>query len=166
MSIFEKRSGKYFLIDSGADESVFPASTLDRSLPRSSDLIAANGTAIRTYGRRLLPVSFSDQHVSEHYFWIADVSRPLLGAPYFRDQGLLIDLQNRRLSSQRQVGVHYAAVLSRSPGIHGLRLPTKGPFEEILEEFPSLLTPKFQGEVKHSIRHYIPTCGPPLHARP
>ena len=90
------------------------------------------------------------------------MSRPLLGAPYFRDQGLLIDLQNRRLSS----GVHYAAVPSRSPGIHGLRLPTRGQFEEILEEYPSLLTPKFKGEVKHNIKHYIPTSGPPLHARP
>ena len=154
------------MIDSGADESLFPASTLDRSLPRSSDLVAANGTAIRTYGRRLLPVSFADNHSSHHYFWIADVARPLLGAPYFRDEGLLIDLCNRHLSSQRQVGLHFPASLSRSPGIPGLRLPTQGPYESILEKYPALLSPSFKGEVKHKVKHYIPTTGPPLHARP
>ena len=71
--------------------------------------------------------------------------------PYFRDHGLLINIHNRRLVSQRQLG---------------LRLPTTAPYKEILEEFPSLLIPQFKGEVKHKVEHYIPTTGPPLHARP
>ena len=57
-------------------------------------------------------------------------------------------------------------MLTRTPGIYGLRLPTTGPYESILEQYPSLLVPQFKGEVKHKTVHYIPTCGPPLHARP
>ena len=156
MSIYEIVSRRYFLIDSGADESVYPATQADRILPRSSDLIAANGTAIRTYGRRRLPISFSDGHHLTQLFWIADVSRPLLGADFFKDQGLLIDFRHCRLTCQINPGTHYAAVFSRSPGfagLRGVRMPTEGPFEGILEEFPALLSQDFRGEVKHNIRH-------------
>ena len=52
------------------------------------------------------------------------------------------------------------------PGIHGLRLPTSLPFEDLLEGFPSLLHPQYTGEVKHNVKHYIQTSGRPLHARP
>ena len=94
MSIFEIGSRRHFLIDSGADESVFPARQCDRILPHTSDLIAANGSIIRTYGRRRLPISFKDGPIFHQEFWIADVSRPLLGADFFRDHHLLIDFSN------------------------------------------------------------------------
>ena len=142
----------------------FPATAADRTGPRSSNLVAANGTAISTYGRRTLQMSFRPAHSIQHEFWVADVSRPLLGASFFREQGLLIDLQHQRLVDKS--GSSFPAVPSRFRGINGLRLPTSGPYEAILDEFPSLLTPRYTGEVKHNVRHYIPTTGRPLHARP
>ena len=132
MSIFERNSGKHFLIDSGADESVFPASSSDRSTARSTDLIAANGSLIRTYGKRSISVSFSSNHQTVHRFWIADVSRPLLGASFFRDNHLLIDIPRLRLTSQLSVGVHFPAVLTNSPGVRGLRLPTSGQYLSLI----------------------------------
>ena len=97
ISIFERHSNRHFLVDSGADESVFPASVTDRSGTRSSNLVAANGTTIFTYGCRMLPISCRPGHMTQHEFWIADISRPILGASFFHQQGLLIDLQHRRL---------------------------------------------------------------------
>ena len=133
----------------------------------TTDLIATNGSIIRTlYGRRSLRVVFSPKNVFQHRFWIADVLKPLLGASFFRDNGLLIDLHRQCLVSQHHPGLSFPAVFSRSLGINGIHMPTSGPFEKILEEFPSLLIPQFKGEVKHNIQHYIPTSGPPLHARP
>ena len=41
-----------------------------------------------------------------------------------------------------------------------------GPYEVLLEEFPALLLQNFKGDVKHQVRHYIPTSGPPMHSRP
>ena len=131
ISIFDRISKRFFLIDSGADESVYPASTFERSLPRSTSLIAANNSKIPTFGQRRLEVSLAPGHSSFHQFWIADVTQPILGAPYFREHGLLIDLPNRRLVSQRQPGLQFSAVLSRSSGIQGLRLPTVAPYEKI-----------------------------------
>ena len=161
MSIFEWHSGKYFLIDSGADECVFPASSADRSFPWSSDLIAANGSAIRTYSRRRLPVSFASRYFYFQDFWIAEVSRPILGAAFFRDHHLLIDFCNRRLTSLINPKLHFptSSLKSLALAVHGLRLPTVGPHESILKEYPSLLKQNFKGEVKHKILHYIPTTG-------
>ena len=34
-----------------------------------------------------------------------------------------------------------------------------------MESFPSLLMQNFEGDVKHLVRHFIPTEGPPIHAR-
>ena len=52
------------------------------------------------------------------------------------------------------------------PAIHGICCPTEGKFEQILAKFPSLLLLDYRAKVSHNVRHYIPTSGPPVHARP
>ena len=164
ISIKDTISGKLFLVDSGADECVFPAGQADLSLPRLVDLVAANGSNIKTFGKRRIRVAFSGGHSLVHSFWIATVNRPILGADFFRDHKLVIDVANHVLISSS--GAHLPAVPTSRPSVFGLRLPTRAPFESILEEFPDLLTQNFQGDVRHKVRHHIPTTGPPLHSRP
>ena len=55
MTIWDHTSRRYFLVNFGADESVFPATARDQTLPRTQSLAAANSTEIATYGRRDLP---------------------------------------------------------------------------------------------------------------
>ena len=88
MSIRERN----FLIDSGADECVFPASNADRQLPQSSALQAANGSLIASFGKQKLVLSFAAGHRVTHKFWIADVLRPILGCNFFLAQNLMIDV--------------------------------------------------------------------------
>ena len=76
---------------------MFPATGQDSALPRSSPLVAANGSAIRTFSKRDLELSFAPAHKVIQSFWIAQVRRPILGANFFIEQGLLIDLPNQRL---------------------------------------------------------------------
>ena len=99
ISVRGRLSGKKFLIDSGADECVFPASSADLASPSSLNLIAANGSAIKTFGKRTLSISFAPNHYIQHSFWIATVSQPILGADFFSSHGIMIDIANRRLSS-------------------------------------------------------------------
>ena len=73
-------------IDSGADKCVFPASTAVKLLPRTTSLVAANGSNIHTFGKRFLRVYFAPGHQAEHSFWIATVNRPILGADFFTSQ--------------------------------------------------------------------------------
>ena len=49
--------GRQFLIDTGAQISVLPATRADvASGKRGCELVAANGTSIQTFGKRTVPV--------------------------------------------------------------------------------------------------------------
>ena len=52
MSVKKRISNKIFLIDSGAAECAFPAPKEDFLLRSSSSLQAANGSEIKTFGKR------------------------------------------------------------------------------------------------------------------
>ena len=95
LHVRDEISGKNFLVDSGADVSLIPASTDDyRSGRRGPPLTAANGSPIRSYGVRTLFL-----HLREHkYRWqfiVADVRQHILGADFLRNHGLLVDIKNQ-----------------------------------------------------------------------
>ena len=94
-------TGRRFLVDTGAEVSVFPASGADaRCGSPGSPLYAANGTQIRTFGTRSITLVLC----GKRYTWpfvIADVSRPLIGADFLKRHGLLVDLPHRRLLDTR-----------------------------------------------------------------
>ena len=60
----------------------------------------------------------------------------------------------------------FHADLTKAATVSGLWLPTHGPYESILEEFPDLLLQSFKEAVKHKVQHYITTTGPPIHDKP
>ncbi|XP_059225766.1 uncharacterized protein LOC131997911 [Stomoxys calcitrans] len=78
-----------FLIDTGADVSVFPAtSTEKRQNPSSLKLIAANESPIKTLG------------LNRKFIWnfiFASVNRPIIGADFLGHFALLVDVKNNRL---------------------------------------------------------------------
>ena len=79
-----------FLVDTGAFRSILPPpgdiNTINH--PLSSDLVAANGTSIRTYGEQV-NIRLSGQP----YTWtfiIANVRHPLLGADFLSHYSLIV----------------------------------------------------------------------------
>ena len=125
MSITDRLSRRTYLVDSGADECIYPASAADQFQAQTTDLIAANGSSIKTFGKWSLKISFAPGHEVQHRFWIANVMRPILGANFFATNGLVIDLQRCPLVSN--TGASFRASSSPPPKIFGLRLPTAGP---------------------------------------
>jgi len=95
--VWDKHSGHRFLVDTGVEVSVLPATGLDtRTGPTDSSLKAADGSSIRTYRVRTTKLHFG----SCQYKWdliLADVSRPLLGADFLRAHSLLVDLKGKWL---------------------------------------------------------------------
>ena len=90
--LYDRISKRRFLVDTGAEVSVIPASGLDARTRRPGPLLlAANGSSIRTYGTSTLSLRF-DSNTYEWNFVIADVSRPLLGADFLRSNSLLVNL--------------------------------------------------------------------------
>ena len=52
-------SGRSFLVDTGAEESVLPATNTKKKKSRGPNLIAANGSAKATYGKQLISLKLS-----------------------------------------------------------------------------------------------------------
>ncbi|KAK3755509.1 hypothetical protein RRG08_063585 [Elysia crispata] len=59
-------------------------------------LSAANGTSMRTWGKCTLSLVLDSKRQYTHQFYLADVTRPILGADFFTANGLAIDLRGKR----------------------------------------------------------------------
>ena len=161
-------SKRQFLIDTGAEVSVLPATGLDtRTRKPGPPLLAANGSTIRTYGTRQLSLNFA----SNTYQWpfiVADVTRPLLGADFLRSNSLLVDMNGKRLvdaTTFHSAPLTQTSTTTPAPHLDAISTSTDQ-YDILLAEFPAITTPNFvQQPTKHGVEHFITTTGPPVHAR-
>ena len=168
MTVWDRRSGRSFLVDCGADESVLPASAADkRHRATSTPLVAANGTLIKTWGKRESSILLSKGHSFTQEFHLADVTDPILGADFFASNRLAIDMASKRLISLDDLNVVATGAASVSSSICGLHVARIHAFDAIIDEFPELLVPRFKSmdSNQHGVEHHITTASPPLHAR-
>ena len=163
--LVDGHSAKRFLVDTGAAVSVSPASFRDiNGGSHARSLVAANGSNIATYGTRRMNIRMENQD----YTWpfiLADVKTPLFGDDFLQANGLLVDLQSKRLvnttsfanstlrqSNQTSLGLHHVT--------------SDDPYSRLLEQFPTITRPEFSSKsVRHDVEHFIQTEGPPVHAR-
>ena len=164
--VWDKVSGERFLVDTGAEVSVFPASGLiTRTKQPGTSLVAANGSTIKTYGTRTIPLCFT----TKHYKWdfiIAEVSRPLLGADFLRANSLLVDLKGKRLVDAETFSstpLSKADVLA--PHLSTVH-QSNNEYYRLLSTFAQITTPQFATlPTKHGVEHFIKTTGPPISVR-
>ena len=166
LSVEDRTSGLSYLVDSGAEVSVYPASAQDRQTgQKSTPLTAANGTSIPTWGQRTISLVLSPKRHYTHQFYIADVTRPILGADFFSTHGLAIDLRGKRLISIDNISILLKETES-SLSLAGLGIHPQNDYSNLLQHFPEILTPQFHNHTnKHGVEHHIVTQGPPTHAR-
>ena len=163
--VWDRNSGRRFLVDTRAEVSVFPASMADRRSGRQGlQLTAANGSNICTYGKRTIPLRFN-KHCFQWTFTIAQVSQPLLGADFLRAHALLVDIKGQRLidaSDYTSITLH--SVTAAVPHLSSIA-SADDEYGRILADFPEVTTPSFSNPApKHGVEHFIPTTGAPLHA--
>ncbi len=91
--VTDQCSKRQFLIDTGAEVSVLPATRQDRiGQPKGISLKAANNSTISTYGRRELTLDIGLHRKFRWSFSVAEVSQPILGADFLRHVRVLLDL--------------------------------------------------------------------------
>ena len=92
-------SGLLFLVYTGVVVSIVPTSQTDHasSLGHFS-LQAVNCMNTATYGVHSLTLDLGLRHAFWWTFIIADMNKPILGADFLRNFGLLVDIRHRRLS--------------------------------------------------------------------
>ena len=95
---WDRRTGRSYLVDTGADVSVFPASLIDKKTRQKTDpLVAANGSIINTFGQRTIPLQLGGKRHFTVDFHIAEVTQPILGNDFFIKNNLAIYPKGRCL---------------------------------------------------------------------
>ena len=169
LTFHDATSNRSFLVDTGAEVSVLPATTEERlKPPMLRELVAANGSTIKCYGERTLHI-----HVGTRtYVWkflVAAVKRALLGADFLTHSSLLVDVKNRQLVHPTEFSTSPLQRTRRPPTVTGLALVAaedKSKLSQLFSEFKSITRPKFDVlEPKHKVRHVIETTGQPIRAK-
>ena len=78
----DRASGNNFLIDTGADVSVFPLPAAERGRLPLFFLQAANKTPIAAYGERSFALNLGLRRTFRGIFVLADVAHPIIGADF------------------------------------------------------------------------------------
>ncbi|GFT91634.1 transposon Tf2-9 polyprotein [Trichonephila clavipes] len=128
-------------------------------------LSAANTSPINVYGKRLLTLDLNLRRVFRWPFLIASVSVPIIGADFWYNFNISPDLRNRKLiDNATKISTNCKLV---SPEVHSIKLASgECIFHGVLREFPEIVKPPyFSQEVKHNIKHFIETSGPPVFAK-
>ena len=164
-----KNSERRFLVDTGAEVSLLPASSSDRNRNTPGlSLQAANNSTIPTYGTRSLTLDLSLPHPLPWIFTLARVNTAILGADFLRHYQLAVDMkQHKLLDTVTRLHIH--GIRTSTPPLHPVWTPVSRttPCTALLAEFSSLTRPpSFTQPVSHSITHSIQTKGQPVRARP
>ena len=142
--------------------SAIPPTHADRRhSPDKLTLMAVNNTPIRTYGKRSLTLNLGLRRSLPWIFIVADVQKPILGADFLRNFGLLVDMRKRRLIDTN-TQLHIQGILSADPSPSPSICPkdASNPYLTLLSEFSSLT------QVCSPDTTIKQTTGPPVSARP
>jgi len=130
-----------FLIDTGATVSVLPPTDTDKKFPQLHFyLTAANGSQIRTYGRRSLTLNLGLRRSLPWIFLVAEVQKPIIGANFFHHFNFSIDFKKKALvDNTTDLSISGLLVHSTSP-TPSLPPPSNFSYEltALLDEFPQL----------------------------
>ncbi|GFV66458.1 peptidase A2 domain-containing protein [Trichonephila clavipes] len=162
----DRKSNICFLVDTGSDCSILPANkTLKQSSPVQT-FIAANGTPIQVYGRKLMSLDLGLRRNFVFPFFICNVSNAIFGADFLHYFNIKPDLRNRTLfDASTKLNCH---CIIRNSNIFSIKTHViDNDISKLLNDFPNIVKPPCANQtVKHNVVHYIDTFGPPVCAKP
>ena len=158
----DSRMGRKFLVDSGAAVCVFPASPEDlrRGTVSTSTLAAANGSTIRSFGKRIIPLALgkNGQLFTQELF-LADVTYPIIGADFFHHHRIGIDLWRRRLVNLDKSDWAWCGGVAEGGSeniLCSVDSAFSSSFHDILNEYPDIKSSNFHSSInKHGIEKVL-----------
>ncbi|XP_075170218.1 uncharacterized protein LOC142242515 [Haematobia irritans] len=140
----DQSSKQQFLVDTGADVSVIPASLYGkRGEVEAFELQAANRTPIKTFGTKILKLNLGLRRDLVWPFVIADITQPIIGSDFLENFDLLVDIRRRCLIDKR-TNLKVECSLSTIPQISSVTcntLPQNSPFYSLISEFRDVARP-------------------------
>ncbi|XP_055615127.1 uncharacterized protein LOC129761433 [Toxorhynchites rutilus septentrionalis] len=162
LTVFDRTNNIAFLIDTGSDVSILPATRRDKTKPPTPFLLhAANSTNIPTFDTRFLYVDFGLRRRFSWNLLVADVSTAIIGAVFLSHFRLMVDLKHRTIIDGTTKLKTTGGVVKTS--LHDVTtINYDHPFRPLLEEFQIITRPSMLlTEVSHDVTHHIVTKGPP-----
>ncbi|GBN97182.1 Transposon Ty3-I Gag-Pol polyprotein [Araneus ventricosus] len=161
----DRRSNLRFLVDSGADVNIIPATSQNKKKAEYL-LYAANGTEISTYSIKMLNLDLGLRRDFQIPFIIADVTKGILGADFLHKYNLLVDINKKKLID----GITNLFVLGDITAISSdnviSTLNKSIKISNLLLKYPEISRPNlFPKEIKHDVKHFIETIGQPIYAK-
>ena len=165
MYVVDRDSNTCFLVDSGADLSLLPATTADGGRHgHAPPLAAANGSAIQLFTRKTLQLHLNGKTFASD-FVIANIPSAILGTDFLRQHKLLVNMSNNFLIDTNDYStLPCSTVALQYRRISAAAQPCQ--FKKLLLDCPALTTPAFNTKIPaHGIQMHIPTTGPPVFAK-
>ena len=162
----DKNTGLRFLVDSGADVSLIPATHRNKTVD-DFKLYAANGTEIPAYGIKVLNLNLGLRREFKFPFILAKVDKAIIGADFLNKFKLLIDIHNKTLiDGITKLSVrHHITTVSTNDIVSTLDKNSK--YIKLLQQYPNLTNPNIPvSKCEHDVKHYITTKGQPIYSKP
>ena len=166
--VTDRISGTKFLIDTGAEVSVFPPTKSDKRNSSPYTLQAVNKSKIATHGEKSMTIDVGLRRAFKWIFIIANVPLPIIGADFLRHFSLIVDMKNRKLIDSRtelEISGKNTSIISPKPIFS---IPeTDNAYLALLDQYQDITRPNYsQSAIKHLVTHHIRTRGPPTHSKP
>nr|VZI44842.1 unnamed protein product [Spirometra erinaceieuropaei] len=165
----DTRSGRRFLVDTGAQLSVIPPTPADRRCPNPGLFLqAVNTSPITTFGTCSLSLDIGLRRLFPWVFVVAGIPCAILGADYLAAFDLLVDCRQSRLHDKTtNLTVRGISFSDASRHLAVLDPEPENPFRQLLVKYPGLTRPNFSVSIPpHDVVHHIRTTGPPVFSRP
>nr|VZI02434.1 unnamed protein product [Spirometra erinaceieuropaei] len=165
----DTRSGRRFLVDTGAQLSVIPPTPADRRCPNPGLFLqAVNTSPITTLGTCPLSLNIGLRRLFPWVFVVADIPCAILGADFLAAFELLVDCCQSRLHDKTtNLTVRGISSSDASRHLAVLDPEPENPFRQLLAKYPGLTRPNFNVSIPpHDVVHHIRTTGPPVFSRP
>ncbi|GFY09708.1 hypothetical protein TNCV_3696701 [Trichonephila clavipes] len=163
--IRDRRTNVTFLIDTGSDVSIIPATKTQRQNNSQMTLSAANTSPIHVYTTQTLSLDLGLRRIFQWTFLFGNVSTPIIGADFLYNFRLVPDISKQALlDSETNIKCHCILGNSR---IHSIKTVSgDSVYHELLRKFPDITKPpRPDQEIKHSVVHYIETNSRPVTAK-
>ena len=137
LHVYDKATGRRFLVDTGGEISILPATPRDRQTPSELKLFAANNTKIDTFGERRLTLDLGLRRPIVWTFRVANVPFAILGADVLTHYKLIVDLHRRQLVD----GVTSLSTSGRVINVPVIKISMvdrQSRFADILSDFPKV----------------------------
>ena len=156
-----------WLVDSGALYSIIPPTPAQRAQDKQENYLqAANGTRMNCYGSIEKTITLGSKSFSFDFI-IADVRHHILGADFLAEHYLAPNQRDGSLIDLNSFDAIPTVVAKGETPAHVTFInEINNPFYKLLDQYPDVLTTTFTlKEVKHGVRHHIPTKGFPVQFR-